>query len=264
MAGGRAVQPPAPPTGAMLLQPGDRGGGFSTTESSPRRLAGARPPQAPRPRGSRKPGGPGEAELEACPLPASGPAGRGARRVVQGWLHPGMGLQGLVRLRFWSRGAPDKPVQRGPDSEEISGSPRPHPTPSPSFSRLSLRDASRSPFHQPTTCLLAPSRANNTGSAATPSALAFAGRLWGGDSPCHGALSPPLTSGPATAPRVRLDPARSSGRVSAVQPGAASSAEGAPRAPLCRNPGAARTGRRRACHRAADGWGRARGRAGLW
>lgn len=258
------MQPPAPPTGAMLLQPGDRGGGFSTTESSPRRLAGARPPQAPRPRGSRKPGGPGEAELEACPLPASGPAGRGARRVVQGWLHPGMGLQGLVRLRFWSRGAPGKPVQLGPDSEEISGSPRPHPTPSPSFSRLSLRGASRSPFHQPTTCLLAPSRANNTGSAATPSALVFAGRLWGGDSPCRGALSPPLTSGPATAPRVRLDPARSSGRVSAVQPGAASSAEGAPRAPLCRNPGAARTGRRRACHRAADGWGRARGRAGLW
>lgn len=258
------MQPPAPPTGAMLLQPGDRGGGFSTTESSPpRRLAGARPPQAPRPRGSRKPGGPGEAELEACPLPASGLAGRGARRVVQGWLHPGMGLQGLVRLRFWSGGAPGKPVQLGPDSEEISGSPRPHPTPSPSFSRLSLRGASRSPFHQPTTCLLAPSRANNTGSAATPSALAFAGRLWGGDSPCRGALSPPLTSGPATAPRVRLDPARSSGRVCGPAGRRLLSGGRPARSPLSeprRRPNRAQ----RACHRAADGWGRARGRAGLW
>lgn len=49
--------------------------------------------------------------------PASGPGSRGAHRFVQRcWLHPGKGLQGLVRLGFWSWGAPGKPVQLGPDS----------------------------------------------------------------------------------------------------------------------------------------------------
>lgn len=107
----------APDSGHCTQSQGDLQGQFSTAESAPSSLAGARLPRAPCPRGPGSMAVPARLSWKLVWAPASGPGSRGAHRFVQRcWLHPGKGLQGLVRLGFWSWGAPGKPVQLGPDS----------------------------------------------------------------------------------------------------------------------------------------------------